>query len=1262
MKRFLLAVTLCFSLLLVGLFAFMPFVGAQPNISQNFVERTINRLTQSSTNTENINLADLLNLPAPPPPNPLFRINQVQRDDKFYDKKNPPDDNAPIEDLLAYWKRQNQFDPKYAYTVKPSEKSFNRLIEEIEKNPASLTELIETLPAGKESADFVKKLYDEEVSRREFEPSWRSEVKKWLTYHSNYFSDELYQVANQTTETEEYVTNQDEVLALAKVDWDKARPLLERMLGNSQAPVSQTLARWAFYQHALANNDSFDIDKYRKELQETVENKNFQAGNRDLAMDALVESGDYQGRDEWYFSLLDDETLYELKVNGQTYTGLTTILNHSPSDKYVEKMIELAGSGNPTVRNAAVRNLATLLDDIKSPELVKALLPWLENPKWAKEVGGERAKMVAALREYEIPESVPGLIVMLNEKEKVEIRDSPNANVPVYQGNRPYNSSSVRQTENYPYRSAAIAALEKQKSSLAVAPLRLILMQVEEWERQSVVKALLVSNGYTIPEQLDALEETAKIVSTQQEISVSNTSNREVIIDRITTQTNIAAANVYPNYPKQYNPNDIKLILGNQLVSIEDVSDELVKAVIDRINYLDTKNPKVANSLRRIIQNWKGAAINSLMLRDLKNGQGTLDSIIRLLAIRKDLREKQFNEVSDLSGGSAAALGISACLLEDANSYDAILASDNAEAKVALLGCARLIRAVLPVPKVAENLRNSNKLLTLAAERYLESEDSPAARQIVLSLHPNEAKILGARSAFSSEGAQPLGNYSALMRDIFISVDGSFQFIPPYLFYQLGNENLSADEKRLQKEVKEDREILGVYDFDKNYVRIYKDKAVFAYEDDPARFRERTLSVEEFEGLKNYLASQNVDELAPFLSNCESCEEKELVMLGRQGGRRVYVRADPLPPFFAELENIFAGMRKQPAQIRYHLEKNVAGLEVLYADENLQARTIWKNGEDFRVLIDDQTLRKQAEKVAETLENPNVSDEEGTEETDEAVSEKTIKAEQKLARQKEYGSTAWYKFDKTKLLETVAQPAGIEYIPLTDGFAIQTSEEQWKARANGLEIRADEEGLYKISRGQIAQIRKGYYSKPLVTPNGRWAIATKFEAEENDYARSLVRVNLLTNKEFKVKIESEYPNFQATAFLPALNKVLIFGSYEEESEYEDERSGDYFLLDAETGLLQPVKGEVRPLNQQTFRALQPLAASTDEFWAALPDSEKTETQIGVYNEKTLAFKPVLTIPQIIFDSMAMWIDESEGKIYFVYEGQLLALPLPKSQK
>ena len=67
----------------------------------------------------------------------------------------------------------------------------------------------------------------------------------------------------------------------------------------------------------------------------------------------------------------------------------------------------------------------------------------------------------------------------------------------------------------------------------------------------------------------------------------------------------------------------------------------------------------------------------------------------------------------------------------------------------------------------------------------------------------------------------------------------------------------------------------------------------------------------------------------------------------------------------------------------------------------------------------------------------------------------------------------------------------------------------------------------------------------------------------------------------------------------------------------------------------------------------------DEFWAAIPDAEKNETQFGVYNTKTLAFKSLVKLPQISFDSMNVWVDEKESKIYSVYEGHLLRLPLPK---
>ena len=1257
MKRFVSSVVLCFSLLLTGFFFYMPASEAQNNV-----------------------VPALLSLPAPPPPNPFYKPSSSERDENFLDKKNPPSDNAPIGDLLEYWKYQGQFDPKYTYAPKPTGKTLERLMAEVEKKPAMLQELVDVFPESREAAEFVKRIYDAERDNRKFEEGWRTEVKKWLTYHSPYFSNELYQIANQSAETKEYVTNQDEVLALARVDWEKAKPLLDRMLSNSNAPVSQTLARWAYYKHAILTNDSLDIDKYRKELQETVENKSFQPGNRDLAMDALVESGDFPGRDEWYYSLLEDETLYELRVGGQVYTGLTTIINHSPDDKYVAKMIELVGGSNQTVRNAAVRNLSTLIDTNKNPELIRALVPWLEDPKWAKEVSGERMKIVTALRSFAIPESVPGLIAMLNEKQKIT---SANANTTVYAGNTAYantNTTAGRTVDVYPYRSYAIMALEKQRSPQAAAPLRQLLGVVEAWERQTVIRAVLASNGFTISEQIEALEDYAQnSYQPQPDMPVNTTTNSAAYVGRgevlKAPPLEVRSANL-TDVPESMtraqttNPNDFQIILGQQLVSLEEPSEELVKVVIDRIGQHEKKNPKLANALRDILQNWKGTAINALFLRDLRDGKSNLNAIIRLLALRRELREKQPDDVADIRSGSALALGISACLLEQPDEYEAILSGDNVDAKTAVLSCARLIRAPLSLEKVGRNLKSENKLLALAAERYLETEDSPEARQMVLALHPNEAKILGARMAFLPD--VEMATALPAMRDLFVSVDRGFEKFESYLFY--GGLEFAETEKKLQNEVKENQELFGVYTYDNNFIRIYRDRVSYSWQDDPARYRERVLTIEEFEAFKNFLAARRVDELPPFLSACPECEGKELLMLGKNGGRRVFVRAEPQPEFFADLEAIFAEFRKQPAVIHYYLEKSVPNLEILFADDNQSATTVWKDGADFRLLIDDVILRRQYEKESEDSESEYYEDNESEESMDDdgegkqeeptpeesAAVEKERKENQRLARQKQYGSYKWFKFDKTRLAEPAAQPPGVEFIPLVDGFAVQPGEQQWKARAAGVEIRTDEDGLYKIKGAQFTKLGSGFYYRPLVTPNGRWAIVSKFsESEEEGYA--LVRVNLLTGREFKIKIESNYGNADPVANLSALNKVLLFSSYSEGDSELSEREGEFLLLDPETGLVQPLGVEARPFLQQTFRSLQKTSANPDLYWTALPDRENNLTEFGVYNARTLAFKPLLKLPQIAFDSMDLWVDEAEGKFYFVYEGQLLALPLPKNR-
>jgi hypothetical protein len=98
MKNLLISLSLLVVLTAFGAFVFMDTAGAQNNL-----------------------LPELLRLPAPPPPNPVFRNTRTERNEDFFSKKNPPPDDAPIEDLLEYWQNQSNTYRELGYNIKPSE-------------------------------------------------------------------------------------------------------------------------------------------------------------------------------------------------------------------------------------------------------------------------------------------------------------------------------------------------------------------------------------------------------------------------------------------------------------------------------------------------------------------------------------------------------------------------------------------------------------------------------------------------------------------------------------------------------------------------------------------------------------------------------------------------------------------------------------------------------------------------------------------------------------------------------------------------------------------------------------------------------------------------------------------------------------------------------------------------------------------------------------------------------------------------------------
>jgi hypothetical protein len=1164
----------------------------------------------------------------------------------------------------------------------PTDKVLDRLMAEMERNPDLAPDLINVLPRNSRSADFVKGLHDRAIGREDGTVERRAMLKRWLKYNSTYYSDELARDAARVKDSNGYLTNHSDLIALARVDWDRANPIVSRLYADSSQRASQTAARWALYLRAIEANSPSDTERYRDELKATVENKSLSDGVRDLALDALSLEKDWPGRDEWYMSLMQDETLLELG----TYTGLTTLISASPEDKYTDRMIALLDSENINVRSAAARNLLLRLSADR-PDVIKALLPWLSDPKWLKAGTAGRESLIQTLQRVKIPEAVPALIALLDERAPA-MRSYPsnaNANAAVSNAmwqaamavnaaaraaqaaangeNANFTSYSYGGTgDEHPFRYMAITALGFQADSRAVPALRRVFGEMgQPYQLSAAVAAIYSCGGFSIAEQVDALEEAARNAD-EMPIAFGSSANAIANAANVVANAVMSVSSGYSVYggegPRRL---DMDRLLGVHLTQITVVSDELARAVVDRIEALDRTDAKTSGVLRKIVVTWDSPAVYALHLRDLKNNKADADAILRLLAVRHKLRETLNSEIFNVRTGNQTAVGISSCILEDANDSEAIIEGSSDDARTALLACARLIRLPLPVEKVAALLPSKDKLLALAAERYLESEDSPAARKIVLSLHPNEAKITGATMTFPG-GDGPSGVSSPLLLQVFATVSPFYSPIGAQYYPGFSNTSTIVDlERSVRDEVKKKPDLLGVYNWQENYIHIYKDRAVLSWRDDPARYRERTLTNDEFDAFKSLLAHHRADDLPPFLE-CLYCEPRQLLMLGKNGGRRVYVQATTLAPFFAELDQMFRDLRREPAAIKYWASKGVPGLEVLFADDRLEAKAVWKNGSDLRLLTADKVRRSEIDEELEAFaessaENVSVDEDDPSARDEHRVGEPSPERSiEKETSRRLYENFAWFEFRSGALGASVPQPADVPYIPATDDLSVPPLDTQWKATVGTTEIRSDETGLYKVVAGKITKIRSGYYGGVVVTPNGRWAITTKYDDDEG--AR-LVRVNLSTNRETIIEPE-EFSEFRPIAYVSSISRVLLgpletYGMYRSAGiGLKSDRSGGPFaLLDPETGKVSATNSDFRPLGQQTARPLQSTSGPF-EYWAALPDEK--ETVVGVYNARTFVFKPMLTVPEISFDSMDMWVDASDGKLYFVYQGHLLAAP------
>jgi hypothetical protein len=467
------------------------------------------------------------------------------------------------------------------------------------------------------------------------------------------------------------------------------------------------------------------------------------------------------------------------------------------------------------------------------------------------------------------------------------------------------------------------------------------------------------------------------------------------------------------------------------------------------------------------------------------------------------------------------------------------------------------------------------------------------------------------------------------------------------------SQSLTEAEDKLCAEMNENPDLQGIYGFViapkfGQVVRVYQNRVVFTYYEDYVRYRERDLTNKETETLRKLVNEVKLETQPPVRDVCiDMCVPYEFLSIQRNDARRVAIFAPRYAPPkpLDKLADYYNELRESGNfTSHYYIQGKVKNFEVLLADNVWSARAVWKRGKDFRLLVEDAS-KWQGNYAAAEKYFENSLPASGVEDYGQRL--KRLKRRAEI----EHAHYSWRRFENGRLDEIVSAPDEIPYFD-TD----------WRFAINGYKylnpcVSKTDCALLKVNDSiKPILIRKGNYdtSDLTVSPDGRWLVTAK-EDRESGWEK-LVRINLQTSEEFLVDLELSY-EIDVIAYIEAHHKFLI--RQRKWVGYQKEPSSMTFLLNADTGKLDRVAGDFVPLlsQSQDRKPLQP-TRKPHVFWVASHDF-RGHTQFGIYDTKSFTFKALARWTDMEFESNRMWVDEKEKKIYFVYGGHLLALPLPE---
>jgi len=561
---------------------------------------------------------------------------------------------------------------------------------------------------------------------------------------------------------------------------------------------------------------------------------------------------------------------------------------------------------------------------------------------------------------------------------------------------------------------------------------------------------------------------------------------------------------------------------------------------------------------------------------------------------------------------SAESKDVAAAILNDDREWKAALESGDAKTQLALLASARYLRDKLPVEFAARLLNSPNRALAKAAESYLEIEDGPEARKLVLERHPGEMRILGDLTAIGYEDSDngPIRSWEDALRK-----------------EMRGRNGLEA--------IYAVARIVSEADFTGVIIRVRGGKAEMSVYQIEGRRNVRSLTESEFEELKSLTSRQEIEDLGPesyFGEDNRGYLKYEYLRLTKESGRRIALddlrRAPKNPTPHEELSGLFYRLsRSGEFAARYNIEDKIPGVEVVFADKRQSVLKVCAENGEIRALIEEKSAEYRQGAVKDAPEWREFSSGKPGEVRDEPSACRALDMPSSAVK---YATVI-----RPNPFGLPAQPGGATF--------------DYRSGEGG--------GVWKAEPGtEPVKIVSGSYSPTVITPDYKWLVAIKGVIEKEIVSQQLIRRNLQSGEEFVVSSPQNAYSHRLE-YVAAHGKVLalIFDYVKGAPDIEG------YLLDPETGTTQPVKGEFRPLVNTVSRAPQS-AGAPNLFWAAIYYGAKRMTRFGRYDSKNFVFTPLLEFPELELSGDDIWVDAAGGKIWFAYKGHLLRLPLPHKAK